>query len=65
LKNVEALVVLFAWLWNFGMHYELEKSSMSLLCRIFNDKMIDLWSAKCSSFYHSKSGTENSGWLGL
>jgi hypothetical protein len=49
LEKVEVLVILFSlygFLWSFGIQYKLEKSSGSLLNKIFND----LWSAKGSSF---------------
>ena len=48
----EAPVVFFSvygFLWSFVIQYQLEKSSFSLLTRIFNDEIYDLWSAKCSS----------------
>ena len=51
-EKVEAPVVFFpvyGFLWSFVIQYQLEKSSFSLLTRIFNDEMYDLWSAKCSS----------------
>ena len=50
--KVEAPVVFFSvngFLWSFVIQYQLEKSSFSLLTRIFNDEMHDLLSAKCSS----------------
>jgi hypothetical protein len=51
-EKVEAPVVLFSvygFLWSFVIQYQLEKSSFSLLTRIFNDEINDLWSAKCFS----------------
>jgi hypothetical protein len=47
-EKVEALVVFFSvygFLWSFVIQYQLEKSSCSLLNRIFNDEMNDLLSA--------------------
>jgi hypothetical protein len=52
LEKVEAPVEVFSlcgFLWRFVIQYNLEKSPCSLLNRIFNDEMNDLWSAKCSS----------------
>jgi hypothetical protein len=48
----EAFVVFFSeygFLWSFVIQYKLEKSSCSLLSRVFNDEINDLWSAKYSS----------------
>ena len=47
----EALVVFFSvygFLWSFVIQYKLEKSLCSLLSRVFNDEINDLWSAKYS-----------------
>jgi hypothetical protein len=48
----EALIVFFSvygFLWSFVIQYKLEKSSCSLLSRVFDDEINDLWSAKYSS----------------
>jgi hypothetical protein len=48
----EAFVVFFSeygFLWSFVIQYKLEKSSCSLLSRVFNDEINDLWSTKYSS----------------
>ena len=39
----------YGFLWSFVIQYKLEKSSCSLLSRVFNDEINDLWSAKYSS----------------
>ena len=49
----EALIVFFSvygFFWSFVLQYKLEKSLCSLLSRVFNDEINDLWSAKYFSF---------------